>query len=81
MGESVPENRIELTPIGWVESPLTDRDSAPRQGHEGAPAAWLAFDPAVLEASKASGRAIGFSSSPGSIVRAAMCCKCIHAAI
>jgi tRNA-Thr(GGU) m(6)t(6)A37 methyltransferase TsaA len=49
MGESVPENRIELTPIGRVESPLTDRDSAPRQGHEGAPAAWLAFDPAVLE--------------------------------
>jgi len=48
MGESVPENRIELTPIGRVESPLTDRDSAPRQGHEGAPAAWLAFDPAVL---------------------------------
>jgi tRNA-Thr(GGU) m(6)t(6)A37 methyltransferase TsaA len=49
MGESFPENRIELTPIGRVESPLTDRESAPRQGHEGAPAAWLVFDPAVLE--------------------------------
>lgn len=35
-----------LTPIGRVESPLTDRAAAPRQGDEGAPEAWLAFDPA-----------------------------------
>ena len=28
---------IELTPIGAVESPLTDRASAPKQGDEGAP--------------------------------------------
>jgi tRNA-Thr(GGU) m(6)t(6)A37 methyltransferase TsaA len=40
---------IELTPIGEVESPLTDRTSAPKQGDEGAPDAWLVFDPAVLE--------------------------------
>lgn len=40
---------IELTPIAVVESPLTDRGSAPKQGHEGAPDAWLVFDPAVLE--------------------------------
>lgn len=40
---------IELTPIAVVESPLTDRASAPKQGHEGAPDAWLVFDPAVLE--------------------------------
>jgi tRNA-Thr(GGU) m(6)t(6)A37 methyltransferase TsaA len=33
----------ELTPIGHVESPLTDRAAAPRQGDEGAPAAWLVF--------------------------------------
>jgi tRNA-Thr(GGU) m(6)t(6)A37 methyltransferase TsaA len=33
-----------------VESPLTDRAQAPRQGDEGAPAAWLAFDPRVAEA-------------------------------
>jgi tRNA-Thr(GGU) m(6)t(6)A37 methyltransferase TsaA len=34
----------ELKPIGWVESPLVDRDSAPRQGDEGAPDAWLVLD-------------------------------------
>jgi tRNA-Thr(GGU) m(6)t(6)A37 methyltransferase TsaA len=39
----------ELVPIGEVESPLTDRATAPKQGHEGAPEAWLHFDPAVLE--------------------------------
>jgi tRNA-Thr(GGU) m(6)t(6)A37 methyltransferase TsaA len=33
-----------------VESPLTDRAQAPRQGDEGAPAAWLAFEPRVAEA-------------------------------
>ena len=40
----------ELTPIGRVESPLTDRASAPKQGSEGAPDAWLVFDPAVADA-------------------------------
>jgi tRNA-Thr(GGU) m(6)t(6)A37 methyltransferase TsaA len=40
---------FELKPIGTVESPLKDRESAPLQGHEGAPDAWLVFDPAVLE--------------------------------
>jgi tRNA-Thr(GGU) m(6)t(6)A37 methyltransferase TsaA len=44
-----PAARPELTPIGWVESPLTDRASAPKQGHEGAPEAWLVFGPGVLE--------------------------------
>jgi tRNA-Thr(GGU) m(6)t(6)A37 methyltransferase TsaA len=34
--------------IGTVESRLTDLDSAPRQGDEGAPAAWLVFEPEVL---------------------------------
>ncbi len=43
------ELRFELTPIGWVESPLTEPASAPKQGDEGAPDAWLAFEPAVLE--------------------------------
>jgi tRNA-Thr(GGU) m(6)t(6)A37 methyltransferase TsaA len=37
-------------PVGWVESPLTDRAQAPRQGDEGGPAAWLAFEPHVAEA-------------------------------
>jgi tRNA-Thr(GGU) m(6)t(6)A37 methyltransferase TsaA len=41
---------FELIPIGEVESPLTDRASAPKQGDEGAPDAWLVFDPAVFEA-------------------------------
>jgi tRNA-Thr(GGU) m(6)t(6)A37 methyltransferase TsaA len=34
-----------LQPIGWVESPLDDRELAPRQGDEGAPDAWLVLDP------------------------------------
>ena len=41
---------FEGVPVGWVESPLTDRAQAPRQGGEGAPAAWLAFEPRVAEA-------------------------------
>jgi tRNA-Thr(GGU) m(6)t(6)A37 methyltransferase TsaA len=41
---------FELTPIGRVESPLTDPASAPNQGDEGAPDAWLVFEPGVLEA-------------------------------
>ena len=41
---------FEVVPVGWVESPLTDRAQAPRQGDEGAPAAWLAFEPRVAEA-------------------------------
>ena len=35
---------MELVAIGTVRSPLTDRASAPKQGHEGAPDAWLEFD-------------------------------------
>jgi tRNA-Thr(GGU) m(6)t(6)A37 methyltransferase TsaA len=40
---------IELTPIGHVESELTDPASAPKQGLEGAPDAWLVFEPSVLD--------------------------------
>lgn len=39
-----------VTAVGRVESPLTDRASAPKQGQEGAPEAWLVFEPAVLPA-------------------------------
>ena len=39
----------QVVPIGWVESPLTDRAQAPRQGDEGAPDAWLVFEPGVAE--------------------------------
>lgn len=41
--------RFEIEPIGRVESALTDRKSAPRQPDEGAPEAWLVFEPRVLE--------------------------------
>ena len=41
--------RFEVTSIGRVESPLNDPASAPKQGDEGAPDAWLAFEPSVLE--------------------------------
>jgi tRNA-Thr(GGU) m(6)t(6)A37 methyltransferase TsaA len=35
---------IELRPVGVVESELTDTSSAPKQGFEGAPDAWIAID-------------------------------------
>ena len=38
-----------VTPIGRVESGLTDMRSAPRQPDEGAPSAWLVFRPEVRE--------------------------------
>src|SRR5215207_9283553 len=41
--------RFELMLIGWVESPLTDPETAPKQGFEGAPEAWLVFEPWVLQ--------------------------------
>lgn len=40
---------FEVKAIGRVESPLTDLDSSPRQPDEGAPEAWLVFEPEVLE--------------------------------
>lgn len=39
---------FDVKPIGRVESPLIDLESAPRQPDEGAPAAWLVFEPEVL---------------------------------
>jgi tRNA-Thr(GGU) m(6)t(6)A37 methyltransferase TsaA len=38
---------MELRAIGTVESPLTERGAAPKQGDEGAPDAWIAFDPSL----------------------------------
>ena len=46
---NVDQQRFDVTPIGWVESPLTDPASAPKQGDEGAPDAWLVFERGVLE--------------------------------
>lgn len=40
---------FELTPIGKVASPLTSLADAPRQADEGAPAAWIEFEPRMLE--------------------------------
>ena len=40
---------MELIAIATVESPLTDRATAPKQGDEGAPDAWLQFDASVAD--------------------------------
>jgi len=39
-------------PVGWVESSLVDVDDAPSQGDEGAPSAWLVFNPDVYDAAR-----------------------------
>lgn len=44
------EQAYWLRPVGWVESPLTDRDAAPRQGDEGAPPARVVLRPELSEA-------------------------------
>jgi tRNA-Thr(GGU) m(6)t(6)A37 methyltransferase TsaA len=36
---------ITLRPIGWIRSELADVDTAPKQGDEGAPEAWIDYDP------------------------------------
>jgi tRNA-Thr(GGU) m(6)t(6)A37 methyltransferase TsaA len=40
---------LRIEPIGTVSSPLTDPADAPKQGDEGAPGAWIVFDPRVVE--------------------------------
>lgn len=47
-GEASPP--FTLQPIGRISSPLVMREDAPRQGDEGAPPAWLEFDPGYEEA-------------------------------
>jgi len=42
--------KIEVVPVGWVESPLTEMTQAPMQPDEGAPPAWLVFEPGVADA-------------------------------
>ncbi len=46
---SVPTGH-ELRPVGRVRSPLTDPAQAPKQGEEGAPAAWVEFAPEMAPA-------------------------------
>lgn len=41
---------MEMKPVGWVESPLSERAQAPKQGSEGAPEAWLIFEPEFRDA-------------------------------
>ena len=43
----VSDGEYTLRPIGRVESPLTELEQAPKQGDEGAPDAWLVFEPSV----------------------------------
>ena len=43
---------LVVQPIGRVESALTAREDAPRQGDEGAPDAWLVFNDNVRTALK-----------------------------
>jgi tRNA-Thr(GGU) m(6)t(6)A37 methyltransferase TsaA len=47
--ERMHQERYEVVPIGFVESTLADPAAAPKQGHEGAPDAWVVFEPGVLE--------------------------------
>jgi tRNA-Thr(GGU) m(6)t(6)A37 methyltransferase TsaA len=43
------ETEYWLRPIGWIQSPLTAREEAPRQADEGAPGAWLVLEPAMAD--------------------------------
>jgi tRNA-Thr(GGU) m(6)t(6)A37 methyltransferase TsaA len=43
----VSEAHDQFRPVGRVQSSLVDRDQAPPQGDEGAPDAWLVFDPSM----------------------------------
>ena len=42
---SARESALTLRPVGHVRSRLQRREDAPKQGNEGAPAAWLEFAP------------------------------------
>ena len=46
----MPGDEHVLRSVGRVESPLQRRQDAPKQGDEGAPDAWLVFDPKVERA-------------------------------
>ena len=48
----VDDPTYRLRPVGWVESSLTDRDAAPKQGDEGAPPVRIVFRPEFREAAR-----------------------------
>jgi tRNA-Thr(GGU) m(6)t(6)A37 methyltransferase TsaA len=43
-------DEYQLKPVGFVRSPIRSLQDAPKQGHEGAPNAWLEIDPALADA-------------------------------
>lgn len=43
------ESSYTIKPIGVIRSDLANRDTAPHQGDEGAPDAWLELHPAIAE--------------------------------
>lgn len=43
------EPSYTIKPIGVICSDLTSRETAPRQGHDGAPDAWLELHPTIAE--------------------------------
>ena len=48
--EPVRVDGFVVRPIGYVESPLRHPEDAPKQGSEGAPDAWIVFEPDVGDA-------------------------------
>jgi tRNA-Thr(GGU) m(6)t(6)A37 methyltransferase TsaA len=45
----MPETEYSLRPVGFIHSPLQNREDAPKLGSEGAPDAWLEMSPQVAE--------------------------------
>ncbi|GAB1509749.1 tRNA (N6-threonylcarbamoyladenosine(37)-N6)-methyltransferase TrmO [Actinophytocola sp. KF-1] len=43
---------MEIRAVGYVRSTLSDRATAPKQGDEGAPDAWLEFSPEFADAAR-----------------------------
>ena len=46
------QTQYVVKPVGWVESVLINPAEAPSQGNEGAPNAWLVFDPDFYDAAR-----------------------------
>ena len=44
----MPASEYSLHPIGFVQSSIKNRAEAPKQGYEGAPAAWLEVNSSVV---------------------------------
>lgn len=70
---------LVVRPIGRVESALVDPATAPKQGGEGAPSAWLVFDQPWPTGFATCGPVTRFLSSPGSTGPVATCCWSIPA--